>query len=160
MTKWHSIMRSRSLPTTRVILGPDGKPDVDSNGNPLTSSSRGTNGWQGRGRWWRSEGWRSHHRADAKFAPAPPPSLTQRFLFGIDKSDPDYKNYLTGAKLPPGYFGQDGVLSFSANYTKKDTVKKAWRTIWLRLIMADTDVAENPANLRPLSCGQPITVVQ
>lgn len=32
-------------------------------------------------------------------------------LFGISEMDPDYKSYLTGAKLPPGYFEKMGELS-------------------------------------------------
>jgi DNA segregation ATPase FtsK/SpoIIIE-like protein len=34
-------------------------------------------------------------------------------LFGILESDPDYKAYLTGAKLPPGYFEKMGELANS-----------------------------------------------
>lgn len=34
-------------------------------------------------------------------------------LFGIHESDPDYRAYLTGAKLPPGYFEKMGELASS-----------------------------------------------
>jgi hypothetical protein len=34
-------------------------------------------------------------------------------LFGIMETDPDYQNYLTGAKLPPGYFQKMGELAQS-----------------------------------------------
>jgi hypothetical protein len=34
-------------------------------------------------------------------------------LFGIQETDPDYQSYLTGAKLPPGYFEKMGELAQS-----------------------------------------------
>lgn len=94
------------------ILGPDGKPKLDANGNPLTSFYSGTNGWQGRSAGGGEGGGEESGPGGRRFAPGT--AVINPALFGIDKSDPDYKNYLTGAKLPPGYF--DRMAEFSANY--------------------------------------------
>jgi hypothetical protein len=96
-------------------LGPDGKPMLDSNGNPLTSSSSGNNGWQGRAAGGGGGAGEVTGPGGRKFAPGT--AVINPALFGIDKSDPDYNNYLTGAKLPPGYF--DRMAEFSVNYNKE-----------------------------------------
>jgi hypothetical protein len=95
------------------ILGPDGKPKLGSDGKPLTSSSWGNNGWQGRSADGKEGGGGGvSGPGGRKFAPGT--AVINPSLFGIDKSDPDYKNYLTGAKLPPGYF--EKMAEFSATY--------------------------------------------
>jgi hypothetical protein len=97
------------------ILGPDGKPKLDSNGNPLTTSSSGTNGWQGRGAGGGGGAGEVTGPGGRKFAPGT--AVINPALFGIDKSDPDYQSYLTGAKLPPGYF--ERMAEFSVHYNKE-----------------------------------------
>jgi hypothetical protein len=94
------------------ILGPDGQPKLGPDGNPLTISSSGTNGWQGRSAGGTEGAGEVAGPGGRKFAPGT--AVINPALFGIDKSDPDYKNYLTGAKLPPGYF--EKMAEFSANY--------------------------------------------
>jgi hypothetical protein len=81
------------------LLGPDGKPILGPDGKPLAWSG---SGWAGRGSGSSSEGangsdgpgGRNFNIKDFKIDPK---------MFGIEESDPDYKAYLTGAKLPPGF---------------------------------------------------------
>jgi hypothetical protein len=96
------------------ILGPDGKPKLGSDGKPLTSStSWGNNGWKGRAAGGtEGAGGGATGPGGRKFAPGT--AVINPSLFGIDKSDPDYDNYLNGSKLPPGYF--EKMAEFSANY--------------------------------------------
>jgi hypothetical protein len=104
------------------ILGPDGKPKLGSDGKPLTSSSWGNNSWQGRSADGKEGGGGGvSGPGGRKFAPGT--AVINPSLFGIDKSDPDYKNYLTGAKLPPGYF--EKMAEFSATYNASNCVGQA-----------------------------------
>ena len=81
------------------ILGPDGKPILGPDGRPLEWKG---SPWAGRG-------------GGGEFGPVGPGAPGGRnfkiqkdvkidpTLFGIQKSDPDYRAYLTGAKLPPAF---------------------------------------------------------
>jgi hypothetical protein len=95
------------------MLGPDGKPKLGPDGKSLTSSSWGSNGWEGRGAGG-SEGAAGGATGPDGRRFAPGTAVINPALFGIDKSDPDYKNYLTGAKLPPGYL--EKMADFAAHY--------------------------------------------
>ena len=94
------------------ILDADGKPKLGPDGNPLTSSYSGNNGWTGRCT-------NGNGGAAGIVCPdgrtfAPGTAVINPEMFGISKDDPDYKNYLTGAKLPPGYL--ERMAEFAAQY--------------------------------------------
>jgi hypothetical protein len=72
-------------------IGPDGKPKIGPDGKPMV--------WQGLGSSWNNGSGQYNGR---NFKPGQ--AVIDPSLFGIKESDPNYNAYLTGAKLPPGYF--------------------------------------------------------
>jgi len=91
------------MPDGTPKLGPDLKP---LSWTPLTPwNGRGTNGGAATDDATGGPGGRN-------FKPGQP--VIDPTLFGILESDPDYQAYLTGAKLPPGYFEHMGRMLATA----------------------------------------------
>ena len=94
------------------VLGPDGRPKtwcrLEGNGwTPVTP-------WNGRAAKEGGDGGATNLGPGGRnFKPGHP--VIDPKLFGILETDPDYKAYLTGAKLPPGYFEKMGELAHKNN---------------------------------------------
>lgn len=91
------------------VLLPDGTPKLGQDLKPLswtpiTPWNRLDAGSNGEGTTGLGPGGRNFKPGHAVLDPK---------LFGIMENDPDYQSYLTGAKLPPGYFEKMGELAQS-----------------------------------------------
>lgn len=90
------------------VLMPDGTPKLGLDLKPLAWTP--LTPWSGRGAG-AAEGASGMGPGGRNFKPGHP--VIDPKLFGIMESDPDYKAYLTGAKLPPGYFEKMSELANS-----------------------------------------------
>ena len=91
------------------VLLPDGTPKLGQDLKPLS--------WTPITPWNRLDA-KSHSEGSSGLGPCgrnfkPGHAVLDPKLFGIMENDPDYQSYLTGAKLPPGYFEKMGELAQS-----------------------------------------------
>lgn len=124
------------------MLDANGKPKLGPDGKPLTW---GNNGWAGRSANSNGDGGAGGVVGPGGRTFAPGTAVINPAMFGIGKSDPDYQNYLTGAKLPPGYL--EKMAEFAAQYHANNSGESSG----MANNLAQTDYgrygrqAENPA---------------
>ena len=91
------------------VLLPDGTPKLGQDLKPLSWTP--TTPWNRLDANSNSEGAAGQGPGGRNFKPGH--AVIDPKLFGIMENDPDYQSYLTGAKLPPGYFEKMGELAQS-----------------------------------------------
>lgn len=130
------------------VLDADGNPILGPDGKPIGGWS---NGWAGRAPNGGEGGLGINGPLGRNFQPGQvtPEVLS---LLGIEKTDPDYRSYLTGAKMPPGYWekladlGYTGQGFSASNLHQTDygrygrqAEKPAFQPSWAKLKLKSTN---------------------